>query len=173
MHSFLNSKAYLEFFTSNENAKALLKVLKKYEPRVNYHIVNMRVKHMSRSLCLFFFFFPHWGMFTVQFSSLYNHFYITLTSLAGWEYYKCPWIATQCCNLGDFPWQRDCSAHCGRSSQLYVLEGEEGSIYDHYIASLLYKYFIITYYYQPNTNSSTIHRIVQIQVNFFSFHINH
>lgn len=37
------SQAYLEFFTSSENVTALLKVLKKYEPRVNYHIVNVHV----------------------------------------------------------------------------------------------------------------------------------
>lgn len=36
-------QAYLEFFTSNENVQALLKVLKKYEPRVNYQIVNVHV----------------------------------------------------------------------------------------------------------------------------------
>ena len=36
-------QAYLEFFTSSENVTALLKVLKKYEPRVNYHIVNVQV----------------------------------------------------------------------------------------------------------------------------------
>ncbi len=44
-------QAYLEFFTSSENVTALLKVLKKYEPRVNYHIVNVHVglnrKHLS------------------------------------------------------------------------------------------------------------------------------
>lgn len=36
-------QAYLEFFTSNEIVTALLKVLKKYELRVNYHIVNVKV----------------------------------------------------------------------------------------------------------------------------------
>lgn len=41
--SCFKSKAYLEFFTSSENVTALLKVLKKYEPRVNYHIVNVHV----------------------------------------------------------------------------------------------------------------------------------
>lgn len=46
-HLFFKSKAYLEFFTSAENKNALLKVLKKYEPRVNYHIVNVRVRHSS------------------------------------------------------------------------------------------------------------------------------
>lgn len=40
------TQAYLEFFTSSENITALLKVLKmkKYELRVNYHIVNVRVR---------------------------------------------------------------------------------------------------------------------------------
>lgn len=36
-------QAYLEFFTSSENVTALLQVLKKYEPRVNYQIVNVQV----------------------------------------------------------------------------------------------------------------------------------
>lgn len=36
-------QAYLEFFTSSEIVTALLKVLKKYELRVNYHIVNVKV----------------------------------------------------------------------------------------------------------------------------------
>lgn len=36
-------QAYLEFFTSSENVTALLQVLKKYEPRVNYQIVNVHV----------------------------------------------------------------------------------------------------------------------------------
>lgn len=57
------------------------------------------------------------------------HLYIIIVTwlslLTGWEYYKCPWYATQCCNLGDFPWQRDCSTHGGGPSQLYVLEGED------------------------------------------------
>ncbi|XP_064423771.1 methylenetetrahydrofolate reductase isoform X2 [Latimeria chalumnae] len=42
-------KAYLEFFTSSENVTALLQVLKKYEPRVNYHIVNVRDKNITNS----------------------------------------------------------------------------------------------------------------------------
>ncbi|KAF4070595.1 hypothetical protein AMELA_G00287190 [Ameiurus melas] len=46
---YVFQKAYLEFFTSNENAKALLKVLKKYEPRVNYHIVNMRGENITNA----------------------------------------------------------------------------------------------------------------------------
>lgn len=36
-------QAYLEFFTSRETAEALLQVLKKYELRVNYHLVNVKV----------------------------------------------------------------------------------------------------------------------------------
>ncbi|KTG39355.1 hypothetical protein cypCar_00030078 [Cyprinus carpio] len=39
---YVFQKAYLEFFTSSENVTALLQVLKKYEPRVNYHIVNVQ-----------------------------------------------------------------------------------------------------------------------------------
>lgn len=39
--SFL--QAYLEFFTSRETVEALLQVLKKYELRVNYHIVDVKV----------------------------------------------------------------------------------------------------------------------------------
>eukprot|EP00069_Balaena_mysticetus_P020225 bmy_12774T0 len=35
--------AYLEFFTSRETVEALLQVLKKYELRVNYHIVDVKV----------------------------------------------------------------------------------------------------------------------------------
>lgn len=36
-------QAYLEFFTSSDMVTALTKVLKRYEPRVNYHIVNVHV----------------------------------------------------------------------------------------------------------------------------------
>ena len=36
-------QAYLEFFTSRETVEALLQVLKKYELRVNYHIVDVKV----------------------------------------------------------------------------------------------------------------------------------
>lgn len=36
-------QAYLEFFTSRETVAALLQVLKKYELRVNYHIVDVKV----------------------------------------------------------------------------------------------------------------------------------
>ncbi|XP_043931178.1 methylenetetrahydrofolate reductase [Protopterus annectens] len=44
---YVFQKAYLEFFTSSENVAALLKVLKKYEPRVNYHIVNVKGKNIT------------------------------------------------------------------------------------------------------------------------------
>uniref|UniRef100_A0A8C4Q542 Methylenetetrahydrofolate reductase (NAD(P)H) n=1 Tax=Eptatretus burgeri TaxID=7764 RepID=A0A8C4Q542_EPTBU len=37
---FVYQKAYLEFFTCAENIKALLLVLKRYELRVNYHIIS-------------------------------------------------------------------------------------------------------------------------------------
>uniref|UniRef100_UPI00358F65EC methylenetetrahydrofolate reductase (NADPH)-like n=1 Tax=Myxine glutinosa TaxID=7769 RepID=UPI00358F65EC len=37
---FVYQKAYLEFFTCAENVKALLLVLKRYEPRVNYHVIS-------------------------------------------------------------------------------------------------------------------------------------
>ncbi|XP_077830098.1 methylenetetrahydrofolate reductase (NADPH) isoform X3 [Macaca mulatta] len=40
---YVFQKAYLEFFTSRETAEALLQVLKKYELRVNYHLVNVKV----------------------------------------------------------------------------------------------------------------------------------
>ncbi|XP_005996631.1 methylenetetrahydrofolate reductase isoform X1 [Latimeria chalumnae] len=46
---YVFQKAYLEFFTSSENVTALLQVLKKYEPRVNYHIVNVRDKNITNS----------------------------------------------------------------------------------------------------------------------------
>ncbi|KAM9475824.1 methylenetetrahydrofolate reductase (NADPH) [Clarias gariepinus] len=46
---YVFQKAYLEFFTSSENANALLKVLKKYEPRVNYHIVNVKGKNITNA----------------------------------------------------------------------------------------------------------------------------
>lgn len=38
-------QAYLEFFTSRETVEALLQVLKKYELRVHYHIVDVKVGH--------------------------------------------------------------------------------------------------------------------------------
>lgn len=40
---YLRHQAYLEFFTSRETVEALLQVLKKYELRVNYHIVDVKV----------------------------------------------------------------------------------------------------------------------------------
>ncbi|XP_038145474.1 methylenetetrahydrofolate reductase isoform X1 [Cyprinodon tularosa] len=46
---YVFQKAYLEFFTSSENVSALLKVLKKYEPRVNYHIVNVHGRNMTNA----------------------------------------------------------------------------------------------------------------------------
>lgn len=41
-------QAYLEFFTSRETVGALLQVLKKYELRVNYHIVDVKVGRPRR-----------------------------------------------------------------------------------------------------------------------------
>ncbi|XP_008165443.2 methylenetetrahydrofolate reductase (NADPH) isoform X1 [Chrysemys picta bellii] len=48
---YVFQKAYLEFFTSSENITALLKVLKtkKYELRVNYHIVNVRGENITNA----------------------------------------------------------------------------------------------------------------------------
>uniref|UniRef100_A0A8C6KZA0 Methylenetetrahydrofolate reductase (NADPH) n=1 Tax=Nothobranchius furzeri TaxID=105023 RepID=A0A8C6KZA0_NOTFU len=46
---YVFQKAYLEFFTSSENVNALLKVLKKYEPRVNYHIVNVHGRNLTNA----------------------------------------------------------------------------------------------------------------------------
>ncbi|CAB1431537.1 unnamed protein product [Pleuronectes platessa] len=46
---YVFQKAYLEFFTSSENVTALLKVLKKYEPRVNYHIVNVHGRNLTNA----------------------------------------------------------------------------------------------------------------------------
>ncbi|XP_002737338.1 methylenetetrahydrofolate reductase (NADPH) [Saccoglossus kowalevskii] len=37
---YVFQKAYIEFFTSRENVKALLEILPDYLPRVNYHIIN-------------------------------------------------------------------------------------------------------------------------------------
>lgn len=39
---YVFQKAYLEFFTSRQTMEALQQVLKKYELRVNYHIVNVK-----------------------------------------------------------------------------------------------------------------------------------
>uniref|UniRef100_A0AAQ6IGS5 Methylenetetrahydrofolate reductase (NADPH) n=1 Tax=Anabas testudineus TaxID=64144 RepID=A0AAQ6IGS5_ANATE len=46
---YVFQKAYLEFFTSSENVDALLQVLKKYEPRVNYHMVNVHGRNMTNA----------------------------------------------------------------------------------------------------------------------------
>ncbi|XP_019747246.1 methylenetetrahydrofolate reductase (NADPH) [Hippocampus comes] len=46
---YVFQKAYLEFFTSSENVSALLEVLKKYEPRVNYHIVNVHGRNLTNA----------------------------------------------------------------------------------------------------------------------------
>uniref|UniRef100_W5L444 Methylenetetrahydrofolate reductase (NADPH) n=1 Tax=Astyanax mexicanus TaxID=7994 RepID=W5L444_ASTMX len=46
---YVFQKSYLEFFTSSENVNALLQVLKKYEPRVNYHIVNVKGKNITNA----------------------------------------------------------------------------------------------------------------------------
>ncbi|XP_077779155.1 methylenetetrahydrofolate reductase (NADPH)-like [Podarcis muralis] len=44
---YVFQKAYLEFFTSSENVRALQTVLKNYGQRVNYHIVNVKVRPSS------------------------------------------------------------------------------------------------------------------------------
>nr|KAF6379459.1 methylenetetrahydrofolate reductase [Myotis myotis] len=41
--------AYLEFFTSRETVGALLQVLKKYEQRVNYHIVDVKGENITNA----------------------------------------------------------------------------------------------------------------------------
>ncbi|XP_044138018.1 methylenetetrahydrofolate reductase [Bufo gargarizans] len=46
---YVFQKAYLEFFTSSEMVTALIKVLKRYEPRVNYHIVNVQGENITNS----------------------------------------------------------------------------------------------------------------------------
>ncbi|XP_005528360.1 methylenetetrahydrofolate reductase (NADPH) isoform X4 [Poecile atricapillus] len=46
---YVFQKAYLEFFTSSEIVTALLKVLKKYELRVNYHIVNVKGQNITNA----------------------------------------------------------------------------------------------------------------------------
>ncbi|XP_072281908.1 methylenetetrahydrofolate reductase (NADPH) [Pyxicephalus adspersus] len=46
---YVFQKAYLEFFASSEMVTALIKVLKKYEPRVNYHIVNVHGKNITNA----------------------------------------------------------------------------------------------------------------------------
>lgn len=45
-------QAYLEFFTSPKTVKALLQVLKKYEFRVNYHIVDVKVGPLRGQMAL-------------------------------------------------------------------------------------------------------------------------
>ncbi|KAK2495497.1 hypothetical protein MC885_020270 [Smutsia gigantea] len=42
-------RAYLEFFTSPETVEALLQVLKKYELRVNYHIVDVKGENITNA----------------------------------------------------------------------------------------------------------------------------
>uniref|UniRef100_A0A8C9BTN4 Methylenetetrahydrofolate reductase n=2 Tax=Phocoena sinus TaxID=42100 RepID=A0A8C9BTN4_PHOSS len=46
---YVFQKAYLEFFTSRETVEALLQVLKKYELRVNYHIVDVKGDNITNA----------------------------------------------------------------------------------------------------------------------------
>ncbi|XP_044301436.1 methylenetetrahydrofolate reductase [Varanus komodoensis] len=46
---YVFQKAYLEFFTSSENVKALQTVLKRYGQRVNYHIVNVKGDNITNA----------------------------------------------------------------------------------------------------------------------------
>ncbi|XP_036204265.1 methylenetetrahydrofolate reductase isoform X4 [Myotis myotis] len=46
---YVFQKAYLEFFTSRETVGALLQVLKKYEQRVNYHIVDVKGENITNA----------------------------------------------------------------------------------------------------------------------------
>ncbi|XP_074236160.1 methylenetetrahydrofolate reductase (NADPH) isoform X4 [Saimiri boliviensis] len=46
---YVFQKAYLEFFTSRETVEALLQVLKKYELRVNYHLVNVKGENITNA----------------------------------------------------------------------------------------------------------------------------
>ncbi|XP_054995493.1 methylenetetrahydrofolate reductase (NADPH) isoform X3 [Sorex araneus] len=46
---YVFQKAYLEFFTSRETVQALLQVLKKYELRVNYHIVDVKGENITNA----------------------------------------------------------------------------------------------------------------------------
>ncbi|XP_004482586.1 methylenetetrahydrofolate reductase (NADPH) isoform X2 [Dasypus novemcinctus] len=46
---YVFQKAYLEFFTSRETVEALLQVLKKYELRVNYHIVDVKGENITNA----------------------------------------------------------------------------------------------------------------------------
>lgn len=88
---------------------ALLKVLKKYEPRVNYHIVNVHVSLSNEGpagrVCGF-------GWF------------VSLRCVLGPEPDQRPRDAAQCCDVGHFSWQGDRSAHGGGPGQLHVLEGK-------------------------------------------------
>ena len=56
---YVYQKAYLEFFTSKENASALKQVLPLF-PRVNYHIVN-------RDVSFYFLFFYIYILFFLLF----------------------------------------------------------------------------------------------------------
>ncbi|XP_078281428.1 methylenetetrahydrofolate reductase (NADPH) isoform X2 [Rhinoraja longicauda] len=49
---YVFQKAYLEFFTASENISTLLKVLKKYEMRVNYQIVNVKGENINNAFNL-------------------------------------------------------------------------------------------------------------------------
>ncbi|XP_006145377.1 methylenetetrahydrofolate reductase isoform X5 [Tupaia chinensis] len=53
---YVFQKAYLEFFTSRETVEALLQVLKKYELRVNYHIVDVKFSQKAQGT-----FFLQWS----------------------------------------------------------------------------------------------------------------
>nr|XP_021589157.1 methylenetetrahydrofolate reductase isoform X4 [Ictidomys tridecemlineatus]XP_021589166.1 methylenetetrahydrofolate reductase isoform X4 [Ictidomys tridecemlineatus] len=46
---YVFQKAYLEFFTSRETVEALLQVLKKYELRVHYHIVDVKGENVTNA----------------------------------------------------------------------------------------------------------------------------
>lgn len=46
---YVFQKAYLEFFTSRKTVAALLQVLKKYELRVNYHIVDVKGENITNA----------------------------------------------------------------------------------------------------------------------------
>ncbi|XP_036901110.1 methylenetetrahydrofolate reductase isoform X2 [Sturnira hondurensis] len=46
---YVFQKAYLEFFTSRKTVEALLQVLKKYEFRVNYHIVDVQGENITNA----------------------------------------------------------------------------------------------------------------------------
>ncbi|XP_037684437.1 methylenetetrahydrofolate reductase isoform X2 [Choloepus didactylus] len=46
---YVFQKAYLEFFTSRETVEALLQVLKKYEQRVNYHVVDVKGENITNA----------------------------------------------------------------------------------------------------------------------------